>query len=223
VLALVSGFLFGIVPVRQVMRARPFEIVKAGPSGVVGRRLTLRDVLLVAQVAICALLVTSSMVAVRGLMRSLNSDVGFEPRNAMVLIANLSTDGYTGENLPAMQRRIMDAMATIPGVGHVGIVNDYPPLAYAAGLRVNVFRDETRDLNESHVAIRPYRYAVSPGYFEAAATSMLSGRDFRWNDDKNAPPVAVVNRDFATRLFGSVANSVGRFYRMQDGSRVQVV
>jgi len=223
VLALVSGFLFGIVPVRQVMRARPFEIVKAGPSGVVGRRLTLRDVLLVAQVAICALLVTSSMVAVRGLMRSLNSDVGFEPRNAMVLIANLSTDGYTGENLPAMQRRIMDAMATIPGVGHVGIVNDYPPLAYAAGLRVNVFRDETRDLNESHVAIRPYRYAVSPGYFEAAATSMLSGRDFRWNDDKNAPPVAVVNRDFATRLFGSVANSVGRFYRIQDGSRVQVV
>jgi len=222
-LALVSGLLFGIVPVRQVMRARPYEIVKAGPSGVAGRRLTLRDVLLVGQIAICAVLVTASMVAVRGLMRSVNSDVGFEPRNAMVLIANLATEGHSGESLPAMQRRIMDGMAAIPGVERVGLINDYPPLAYAAGFRVSVFKDETRDLKESNVAMRPYRYTVSPGYFEAAATNILAGRDFSWNDDKNAPAVAVVNRDFAIKMFGSVTNAVERFYRTQDGTRVEVV
>ena len=60
ILALVSGLLFGIVPVRQVLRANPYQIVKAGPSGTVGRRITLRDLLLVAQIAICAVLVTSS-------------------------------------------------------------------------------------------------------------------------------------------------------------------
>ena len=59
-LALVSGFLFGIVPVRQVLRANPYEVVKAGPGGIIGRRITVRDVLLVAQIAICAVLVTSS-------------------------------------------------------------------------------------------------------------------------------------------------------------------
>ncbi len=58
-LALVSGFLFGIVPVRQVLRANPYEIVKAGSgAGRVSRRITLRDVLLVVQIAICAVLVT---------------------------------------------------------------------------------------------------------------------------------------------------------------------
>lgn len=222
VLALLSGFLFGIVPVRQVLRARPYEIVKARPSGVVGRRVTLRDVLLVVQIAICAVLVTASMVAGRGLLRSLTSDLGFEPRNTMVLTANLAMAGYSGENLPAMQRRIMDAMATIPGVEQVGLVNDYLPLA-GAGFRVNVFKDETRDLSESNVAMRPYRYEVSPGYFEAAATSLLSGRGFSWHDDKNAPPVALVNRDFAFKMFGSVTNAVGRFYRLQNGARVQVV
>ncbi len=222
-LALLSGFLFGIVPVRQVLRARPYEIVKAGPGGVVGRRVTVRDVLLVVQIAICALLVTSSMVAVRGLLRSINSDVGFEPANAMVLTANLATQGYSGENLPLMQRRIMDGMAAIPGVERVGLVNDYPPLVYAAGSRVNVFKDETRSLTQSNIVSRPYRYSVSPGYFAAAATSLLSGRDFSWDDDKNAPPVAVVNRDFATRMFGSVTNAVGHFFRLQDGTRLQVV
>ena len=66
-LALVSGLLFGAVPVRQVLRANPYEVVKAGLSPGAGRRVTARDVLLVVQIAICAVLVTSSMVAVRGL------------------------------------------------------------------------------------------------------------------------------------------------------------
>ena len=75
-LALFSGFLFGIVPIRQIVHANPYEIVKAGPSARIGRRLTIRDVLLVVQIAICAVLVTSSLVAVRGLVRSLHSKFG---------------------------------------------------------------------------------------------------------------------------------------------------
>ena len=69
----------------------------------------------------------------------------------------------------------------------------------------------------------PFRYEVSPGYFEAASTNLLIGRSFSWQDDKNAPAVAVVNRDFANRMFGSVTAAVGRTYRLQDGARVQVV
>jgi ABC-type antimicrobial peptide transport system permease subunit len=53
-LALLSGFLFGIVPIRQILRANPYEIVKAGSSARIGRRLTIRDMLLVVQIAICA-------------------------------------------------------------------------------------------------------------------------------------------------------------------------
>jgi len=86
VLALVSGLLFGIVPVRQVLRANPYEIVKAGSSGRVGRRLTVRDVLLVVQIAICAVLVTSSDGGCDVvLVRSLHSNFGFDPRDTMVL------------------------------------------------------------------------------------------------------------------------------------------
>jgi predicted permease len=222
-LALVSGFLFGIVPVRQVLRANPYEIVKAGSNLRFGRRVTVRDVLLVVQIAICAVLVTASMVAVRGLLRSMKSNVGFEPNKAMLLSANLTMAGYTGDNLPAMQRRLIDAMKTIPGVEAVGLVNSYPPLVFAAGTRIDAFKDETRDLKQSNIFASPYSYAVSPGYFEAAGTGLLAGRSITWHDDKNAPPVAVVNRHLATRMFGSVTDAVGRFYRLQDGTRVQVV
>ena len=222
-LALVSAFLFGIVPVRQVLRSNPYEIVKAGSSPRLGRRLTVRDVLLVVQIAICAVLVTSSMVAVRGLVRSLHSNYGFDPRNTMLLGANLAMAGYTSDGVLPMQRRLIDAMETIPGVEHVGLVNNYPPLVYTAAFRANVFKDETRDLSNSNVAATPYKYDVSPGYFEAAGTRLLAGRSFLWHDDKSAPPVAVANAEFARKMFGTVSNAVGKYFRMQDGTHIQVV
>jgi predicted permease len=222
-LALVSGVLFGIVPVRQVLRANPYEVVKAGSTGTIGRHSTVRDLLLGVQVAICAVLVTSSMVAVRGLARSLHSSYGFETRNALLVGTNLAMAGYSADAVPALQKRMIEAMKTIPGVESAGLVNNYPPLVYAAGSRANVFREETRDLRPSNIASMPYRYDVSPGYFEAAGTSLLTGRTFSWHDDKRAPAVALVNREFARRLFGSVTDAMGRYFTLQDATRVQIV
>jgi predicted permease len=222
-LALVSGFLFGIVPVRQVLRANPYEIVKAGFAPRLGRKLTTRDVLLVLQIAVCAVLVTSSMVAIRGLVRSLQSDLGFEPRNSMLLGANLGMAGYDSDHILPMQKRLIDAMASIPGVESVGLVNNYPPLVYTAAFRASIFKDDTRDYSTANAAENPFKYEVSPGYFEAASTRFLAGRGFAWHDDKNAPPVAIVNAEFAQKMFGSVGNAMGKFFRRQNGVRLQIV
>jgi len=66
-------------------------------------------------------------------------------------------------------------------------------------------------------------YIVSPDYFHAAGTALLAGRDFTWHDDKNTPPAAVINREFARKIFGSVTGAIGRHYKMADGRRMQVV
>ena len=222
VLALVSGVLFGIVPVRQILRANPYEIVKAGSTGAFGRRITVRDVLLVLQIAICAVLVTSSMVAVRGLMRSMHSNFGFEPRNVMLVDTDLKTAGYSGDSVPAMQRRMIDALRAIPGVDSVGSVN-YPPLDIGGPWQGLVYTDKTQDLTPSNAAADPYLFNISPDYFRASGTSLLAGRAFSWHDDTNAPRVAVVNREFASKILGSIPDAVGRYFKLRDGTRVQVV
>ncbi len=222
-LALISGFLFGIVPVRQVLRANPYEVVKTGTMGAGGRKITIRDILLVAQIAICGVLVTASMVAVRGLMRSVQSSYGFEPHDAMLASINLAMAGYKGDAVTAMQKRTLEAVKTIPGVEAAGMVNNYAPLVYAASSRTNIFKEQTTDLRPANAAIRPYRYEVFPGYFQAAGTALLAGRDFTWQDDKTAPAVAVANRAFARRMFGSVENAVGGNFKLQDGTLVQIV
>jgi predicted permease len=221
-LALVSGFFFGAVPVRQILRTNPYEVIKSGAVGRVGRWISVRELLLVAQVAICALLVTSSMVAVRGLMRSVHSDFGFEPENALLADTDLSMAGYSRDRMPAMQKRMIEAAKTIPGVTSVGLA-DGLPLAGRGTKGFPVFTDQTTDLRPSNAAARAITYSISPEYFAAAGTTLLAGRALSWHDDKDSPRVAVVNREFANRIFGSVTKALSGYYKMQEGTRVRVV
>jgi predicted permease len=220
-LSLASAFLFGAVPVRQVLRTNPYQVIKSGATATVRRRISVRDLLLVVQIAICAVLVTSSLVAVRGLLRSLHSNFGFEPQKAMLVETALSMAGYTGEALPVMQKRMIHALETIPGVKSVGLV-DRLPLFYGAN-GTHVFTDKTTDLRPANAAAETVVYNVSPEYFDAAGTTLLSGRTLSWHDDKDAPRVAVVNREFASKIFGSATNAMGGYYKRRDGSRIQVV
>jgi predicted permease len=204
-----------------VLRANPYEVVKAGSTGVAGRRFTVRDLLLAVQIAICAVLVTSSLVAVRGLVRSLHGSFGFIPQGAVLVSTDLDMAGYSGDRVAIMQRRAIDTLAALPGVRAVGLV-DMQPLGMGFSVD-SAFKDSTTDLKLSNAAAVPMKYTISPGYFQAAGTTLLAGRTLTWHDDKNAPRVAVVNEEFARKVFGSTKDAVGRYYKLHDGTRVQVV
>ena len=220
VLTLASGFLFGAVPVRQVLRTSAYEVVKAGSTVQKGKRITARDLLLVVQIALCAVLVTSSLVAVRGMLRSLHENFGFDPQNSMLVDVDLRMAGYSGERLAAMQRRMLDAVSAIPGVESAGISD---PLLLNDTYNSNVFRDDAASLKASNAAASVYQFNVSPQYLQAEGTMLLAGRSFTWNDDKDSPRVAVVNREFARRMFGTDRGAVGKHFRMPDGTRVELV
>jgi predicted permease len=222
-LALASGFLFGAVPVRQVLRTDPYQIVKStsAASGKMGRRLSARDVLLVTQIAICAILVTASIVAVRGLVHTLHVYLGFDPKDALLVNTNLGMVGYAGERVTTMQRTMLESVQTIPGI-RLAAITSTPPLHMGWDV-TRVFTDQTTDLRTSNIATSPIAYYVSPGYFETAGTALLKGRTFGWSDGKNSPRVAVVNAEFARKLFGSPDAAIGHFFKLRDGARVQVV
>ncbi len=221
-LALSSGLLFGIVPLRQVLKADPYQGIKAGTAGFAGtRRITLRDVLLALQIAVCAVLVTSSLVAVRGMVRSLHSNFGFVPDHAMQVNTDLEMGGYISDQIPAMQRRMLDAVAKIPGVTAAGYANRVPlNIGWSDD---TVFTDSTTDYRPSNAAADAMRYGVSPGYFQAAQTTVLWGRTFTWNDGKDSPKVAVINHEFARVLFGSDEKALGGHFKNWGGTRIQVV
>jgi predicted permease len=221
-LALGSGLLFGMLPVRQVLRADPWQVIRTGAAGVGGvRRLTLRDVLLALQIAICAVLVTSSLVAVRGLARSMHSSFGFVPQNVVLAGTELHMSGYADERELQMQRRMLEAAAAIPGATAVGYV-DHLPLGLEGG-DSGVYADSATDFRPTNQVAEAMNYHISGGYIEAAGTRLLAGRDLTMNDDAKAPKVALINRQFAVKVFGSVNKAVGGHFKFWGGQRAEVV
>jgi len=222
-MALGSGFLFGMVPVRQVMRSDPWQVIRTGMAGGTGtNRFGFRDVMLVAQIAICAVLVTSSLVAVRGMVRSLHANFGFVPQNVMLVGSDMHMAGLADDQIPQMQKRMLDALAALPGVQAVGYVNN-PPLNLG-GSDSDVYTDTTTEFRPTNAIADAMNYKISPGYLDAAGTKLLAGRDLRLDDNKTAPKVALVNRTFAVKVFGSVERALGGHYKFWGGTeRAEVV
>jgi predicted permease len=165
--------------------------------------------------------VTSSLVAVRGMVRSLHSSFGFVPQNAVLVNTDLSMAGYRDEHVAVMQRRMLETVEKIPGVAAAAYASRIP-LSLGSS-NSTIFSDSTTDYRMANALAEPMDYGVSPGYFEAAKTTVLMGRSFTWHDDENAPGVAVVNQDFARKVFGSEAKAIGSFFKIWGGKRVQVV
>jgi predicted permease len=221
-LALASGLLFGIVPVRQVLRADPWQIIRAGSSGLGGlRRFSIRDILLTLQIAICAVLVTASLVAVRGLARSLHSNYGFQPEGVVLAKTDLHMGAYDGDQGIQMQKRMIDAAKAISGVTAVGYA-DRLPLSIG-GNDSSVYPDSATDFRPTNSVADAQDFNVSPDYFSAAKTTLLAGRTFTMHDDSKAPLVAVVNREFARKVLGAVDKAVGGHFKVWGGKRVEVI
>ncbi len=98
VLTLGSALLFGMLPAWQAWQSSPLQMMKNGPVDSLHlRRFALRDLLLGAQIAICTLLVTASLVAVRGMIRALHAPLGFQPKGAMLAEMDLREAGQAGD------------------------------------------------------------------------------------------------------------------------------
>jgi len=206
-LTLGSALLFGIVPARQAFQSSPLQMMKSGPVDTMHlRRFALRDLLLGAQIAICTLLVTASLVAVRGMVQELHAPLGFKPQGAMLVDLDLSQVEPDGDLALEKEKAIVEAASSISGVTAVGAVSRTPMTGGMHG--IPIFRPGTTEFKLNNSVLAPYVFQMSPGYLEAAGTRLLSGRDVSWQDTSKKPYVAVVNETFARKMWGETSFGV---------------
>jgi predicted permease len=219
-LALITGVLFGVIPARQVWRTDPNQVVKLSiGSNLARHHVTLRDVLLALQIAVCCLLVTASFMAVRGLERTFRAPLGFDPHGVVLATMDVHLTGYSESTENLVQKRLLSAVEAIPGVRDAAWSNTTP-------LSINqsstaVWAPGTPDFKLSSAKFGASFYKASPGYFRAAGTRIVAGRAFTESDNGRAPHVAIVNETFAKRLFGTT-DVVGR-YIPRFGEQQQIV
>ncbi len=218
--SVLAGVLFGLMPLRQIFKTDPNDAIKSGSNqSYVGHRWALRDVLLAAQIALCCVTVTAAFVSLRGLSRAMTMDLGFNPKNAVLTKFDLRQAGYSSDAAEHFQRQLLERMSRLPGVQAAAYASTTPLINASTSA---VFSQQTVDFRPSKKAFDTYDYDVSPGYFTAAGTPLLSGRDVSFSDTAKKPAVAIVNQEFARRLFGS-EHALGRYFKNSSGLLIQIV
>jgi predicted permease len=216
-LAVAAGLLFGIIPTRRVWRTDPNHVLKVSDtSDLRHRRFTLRDILLVVQIALCCLLVTASFVAVRGLQRTFRLPLGFQPEGVVLATMDVHLAGYSEATETLVQKRLLAAVQAIPGVRDTAWSNTTPLSINQSN--TSIWAPGTSDFRLASSKFSANFYKVSPGYFRVAGTHLLAGRAFTDNDKAQTPRVAIVNQTFAKRLFGTT-NVVGRHLPWPGGEQ----
>ena len=219
VVSIVAGALFGSAPAWRAAKTDTNSVLKGAATSSVRRRLAFRDVLVVLQVALCFVLVTTCLISLRGLQQSLKMRLGFEPQGVSVVAFDLGLAGYSEEKGRAFQQRVLDAVKQLPGVRSAAYSNSVPLSIDQS--TTTVFPGDKPALRPSEGTSANY-YEVSPGYFETIGTKLLAGRDFNWHDDAKAPRVAIVNRAFGRQVLHSESAAGKRFRQGPKGSLVEV-
>jgi predicted permease len=207
--SLVAAGLFGAAPAWHASKGDPNVVLRGGSPSWGRSRLAFRDLLVVVQVALCFVLVSTSLLSLRGLQQALHMNLGFQSRQVSVVAFELGLAGYSEERGNAFQERALGAVKSLPGVESAAYSNSVPLSIDQSS--TTVFPADKTDLRPSD-RIGVTCYQVSPGFFATMGTKLQMGRDFNWHDDTKSPQVAIVNVAFAKRVLHT-ENPVGKRFR----------
>ena len=215
-ISLLTTLLFGLAPSLQAIRTDVIPSLKNEPAWKRLRRWNVRDVLVAGQIAISMMLVICSVLVVRSLQHALSLNLGFHPEHAVSVSLNLSSRGYDAQRSRRFDAELVAKASALPGIESAGITSVIPlSIAGNEGDFVSRTDRPVPPPSERHVGMI---YNITPGYFQAAGTRLLRGRNIDDRDRTGAPAVVVVNDALARLLFPN-ENPLGRHIRMSTSAQ----
>ena len=215
VLVLVTGFAFGLAPALRASRTSPIGALATGSRATRARTQRLRAALIVVEVAASVVLLVSSGLLIRAIVRLQAVDPGFETAHVIAVRTALPTNLYgVTQRRVAYYGRVLEAVRALPGVTHAAYVTGLP-LAMRAGIwKATVAGEPPAQAGEDGVGMR---YATAE-YFATLGIPLRLGRDLAESDTRAARPVAVVSESFVRRHWPG-QDPLGRTFRLADQER----
>ncbi|HWF03555.1 MAG TPA: ABC transporter permease, partial [Candidatus Angelobacter sp.] len=192
-----AGLLFGLLPAWQSARTDVASALKTdGSLGHTGRAGWLRQVLVVGQVALSLILITSAILFTRSLQNLKNINVGFKTAQLVTLEVNPSQAGYSQPRIKALGEELRQRLAALPGAESTAAVTIPILENNDTGGEVTVEGAPPR----SHEEAGFRQNLVSPGFFSTMQIPLLAGREFTASDSLPTTKVAIVNETFVKRF-----------------------
>jgi macrolide transport system ATP-binding/permease protein len=217
--SLLSGALFGLAPAWQASKLDLVPMLKDDRRGAGGRapRFSLRNLLVIAQVAVSLVFLICAGLFTRSLQQANNIDPGFEAERALTVSLDLESVGYDETRGRLFYRQLLEQIERMPGVQSATLAKFVLAQGEGAG--------------SSDVAVEGYDAPgadypsfrlnmVGPRYFETMGIPLLAGREFNGQDSEGAMPVVIVNETMARRFWQAPQSALGRRMRLMGRGNV---
>jgi predicted permease len=199
VLSLITAVIFSLAPSLHGSRPDVGAALKGDEAGRGDRlwQFSLRNGLVVAQVAIALVVLIGAGLCVRSLQALESIDTGLEPAKVVTASVDLGSSGYTEARGRQFIAELSERVKALPGVEAVSFAN---VVAFSDLLWISMATPEGHQLRPGELLSFDFN-AVSPDHFRGLGAPMVSGRDFTPRDAADAPPVAMVNQATASRYW----------------------
>ncbi len=198
-IALVTGLLVGLAPAWRAARSDFNKVLHEGSRGILGSgKSKVRNVLVVAQVAVSLMLLVVAGLFVRSSRNVEHTYLGFDPHNVLNLTMETRTIGFDQPRTEQFFREMRDRIRVLPGVESASIATTVP-MGYSNEVS-RIFAEGQPQSNQEAVP-RAFYNAIDPAYFSTMRIPLLRGRLFTEQDTGNTPRVAIVNEAMANKLW----------------------
>ncbi len=197
-LSIASGLLLGLAPAWAASRPMLANALK-GEDALArpGRRLTLRNLLVIFQISMSVVLLCVTGLFLRSLESAAAIDIGFRTDNLLMMSVDPRVHGYTADRTVVWLTQLQQRVANLPGVESAA-VTDSPPLN--GGNRSDGFQLIGGPKSSDSYVLTDL-FMVNPGYFETLGIPRVAGSDFG-SESATGPKAAIVNQEFVRQVLG---------------------
>jgi len=221
VLAMISAFVFGLIPALQATRVNLSQTLRNSDTSTQRRvRLTGRNALVAVQVALSLVVVTLSVYIFQIFRHDVMQAPGFRVTQMAKVSAEPSQAGYTGAREIEYFSKALAAARRLPQAVHVSATSAMPLF----NVQFSAVVPEGYPMPAGVEVIAPNSSFVAEDYFATMDIPLVGGRDFRVTDNVSAPLVAIVNESVAQHYWPG-QNAVGKRFRKsrRDGAPIEIV
>lgn len=198
VVSLLTGIVFGLAPAWHASKPELVPVLKGDATTSESgkrRRLTLRNTLVVAQVALSLVVLVCGGLFVRSFRNAQRMDPGFGAQNVLLMSLNPQLIGYDETQNKDFFRRVLEGVKALPGVEAASVAR-LAPLGDSSNSSGPILR-EGETLARGSAGRNMMNTAVSPGYFQTLQIPLSEGRDFDDRDRKGSQRAVIVNQRMA--------------------------
>lgn len=212
-ISVATGILFGLAPAWRSSRSDLVPALKGVEGGTSrsARRFTLRNVLVVAQVAFSVMALIIGGLIVRAFVRVQGMDMGFRTEGVLLSALNPSMAGYSDERGREFYKQLVEKVKAAPGVEGAAVASHIPFGIAGAGATPVVVDDYEMPADQDNIQI--LSSSIGPGFFSVMHLRLVRGRDFDSGDSADSQRVVIINQTMAKK-----------YWRGKDplGSRVRI-